>query len=636
MFKAAKQLRQVLAVVLTLAMVSVAAAAVTPEQRKEVESLRSEIDKAGRLFTQQKFKEAGDIVREVQSRIDKYAETADAAGIKLLDPLMTRLRKAHPLLELEGVELPPLKQPIPADAAKPDDKPMPAPGGAAGGTSFVKEIAPIIVARCGNCHVKDMKGKFSMADYATLMKGPAEGVVIFPGDPIGSRVIEVIESGDMPRGGGKVAPAEYALLQKWIKEGAKFDGADPTANLANLSPEVKPAAPAMVTVAAATGKETVSFSRDVAPVLADTCFNCHGGGQQTRAGFNLVTFNGLLKGGDSGAPIVPGKSADSLLIKKLKGTAEGNRMPQNLPPIPDNIIAKIEKWIDEGAKYDGGDAAMNVKQVAALGKANSSTHEELMAERVKLAEAKWRLGLPGVTSTTVESTNFLVMGNVGENTLKGIGEAAEMTAPKVASLLKAPAGQPLIRGRMTLFVFDQRYDYAEFGNMVERRELPKSLRGHFQANPVEVYGAILPSKSSEYSLEAMIGQQVAGAYVANLGKSGTPRWFSEGAARAVAAKLSPDDARIVAWDEELPRILSSMTAPNDFLEGKLSPEDADIASYSFVRWLMNDSRRFDALLSGLKKGQEFTQTFSTAYGGSPAQLSANWAVKGAITKRPKK
>jgi hypothetical protein len=188
---------------------------------------------------------------------------------------------------------------------------------------------------------------------------------------------------------------------------------------------------------------------------------------------------------------------------------------------------------------------------------------------------------------------------------------------------------------MTLFVFDQRYDYAEFGNMVERRELPKSLKGHFAANPVEVYGAILPSKSNEYSVEAMIGQQVAGAYVANIGKS-VPRWFSEGTARAVAAKLAPDDARVAEWDNALPALLSSMQAPNDFLEGKMSPEEADIANFSFVRYLMNDSKKYDQLLTGLKNGQDFTQTFSNVYKGSPAQLSVMWAQKGAITKRPRK
>lgn len=94
--------------------------------------------------------------------------------------------------------------------------------------------------------------------------------------------------------------------------------------------------------------------------------------------------------------------------------------------------------------------------------------------------------------------------------LKTIAEQAEaIAAPKVASLLKAPADKPLIKGRMTVFVFDQRYDYAEFGNMVDDRELPKSLRGHFVASPVEVYGGgAIPSKSTEYAADVLMAKTI--------------------------------------------------------------------------------------------------------------------------------
>jgi mono/diheme cytochrome c family protein len=224
--------------------------AISPEQRKEAESIRADVDKAGRLYVDGKFEEAGEVIKSVQMRVDKFCETADAQAIKLLDPITTRLTKAHALLELEGVILPALNKPMPG-LEKPAPMPnTPAPAGA--GTSFVTQIAPLLVARCGGCHVRDAKGMFSMANYATLMKGPAEGVVIFPGEPVGSRIIEVIESGDMPRGGGKIAPAELALLAKWIAEGAKFDGKDPTANLAALTPDAKVDAPAMVAVVEAT------------------------------------------------------------------------------------------------------------------------------------------------------------------------------------------------------------------------------------------------------------------------------------------------------------------------------------------------------------------------------------------------
>lgn len=630
--------RLLLALGCLLCFAAITSAAITPEQRKEADAIKEEVSKAAKLYSEEKFKEAGDVVKAVQARIEKFSETADAQAIKLLDPVNSRLIKAHALLELEGVELPPLVKPEPG--IKPMEKPMPGKPGEpkpdAATTSFVKEVAPILIAKCGNCHVREAKGKVSFSDFATLMKGPPEGTVIFPGDGPGSRLVEVIESGDMPRGGAKVSAMELATLKKWINEGAKFDGQDPKAELASLAPNTQAERPmVMVNVVQATGKETVSFARDVAPHLSDTCFNCHGAGRQLRAMFNLTTFNGLLKGGESGAVVIPGKGADSILVKKLKGMGDGQRMPLNLPALPDDVIAKIQKWIDEGAKYDGGDPAYNLKQVAALAKANSMSHEELAADRAVVAEQKWRLGLPGINAGVIESKNFLTMGNVPENELKMISEQAELVVPKVAALLKIPADKPAIKGKMTLYVFNQRYDYSEFGNMVEQRELPKSLKGHFFANPVEVYGAVIPAKQNEYGPDVLVAQQFAGAYAANLSKNPPPRWFSEGTGRATAARISPEDGRVIEWEMEIPRVLSSMASPDDFLTGKLSPEDADVCSFSFVRFLMSEGRKYDSLLAGLKKGQDFNQTFAAVYGGTPAQVAGPWAVKAAKARPPR-
>jgi len=57
-----------------------------------------------------------------------------------------------------------------------------------------------------------------------------------PGKSNGSRLVEVIESGDMPRAGAKVTKPELAAISKWIDEGAKFDGSDPKALLTKLVP----------------------------------------------------------------------------------------------------------------------------------------------------------------------------------------------------------------------------------------------------------------------------------------------------------------------------------------------------------------------------------------------------------------
>jgi hypothetical protein len=589
-----------------------ASAAPTSKQREKARELETAVAKAGNLYTQGKFKECGEVLTQVQGEFEKLIAEGNQDMINLLDGVYPRLLKAHALLELEGVRLPPLKKP--GEAPKPQ---TPAP---AGGVSFTKQIAPLLVTKCGRCHVNDSRGMFSMATFESLMKGPPEGVVIFPGDPVGSRVAEVIESGDMPRGGGRVTPQEFDLLKKWIAEGARFDGPDPKASLTTLS-DASPQEPAKVEVAPATGNEKISFSRDIAPVLVQECANCHGYGQRPSGRLNMTTFQGLLTGGESGPPVTPGNPAESLLIKKLKGLA-GDRMPLRRPPLADSIIAQFETWIAEGAKFDGPDATTDVKRVADLYRAAHSNHDQLSADRAKIAEQNWRLGMPNIGMENAETTNFLLVGNVGENTLADIGKQAEALAPRVAEIFKAPAGQPLVKGRLTLFVFAGRYDYSEFGQMVEKRELPGEWRGHWKFDIIDAYGAVVVPRGAEYSLESLLGQQIAGAYVASLGDS--PHWFREGAARVAASRLSPDDPRVKSWDDSLSAVLGSMSQPADFLQGKLSPEPAAIASYSFMKFAMADPRKFDMLLNALRRGGKFEQAFAQAYGAPPAQLTATW------------
>lgn len=74
---------------------------------------------------------------------------------------------------------------------------------------------------------------------------------------------------------------------------------------------------------------------------------------------------------------MPGKPAESLIIKKLKGTAVGQRMPARKEKSSDAMVAKIELWITEGAKFDGISPRQDLKRVAAVAKAIRSTPDEL-------------------------------------------------------------------------------------------------------------------------------------------------------------------------------------------------------------------------------------------------------------------
>src|SRR5262245_17037094 len=70
------------------------------------------------------------------------------------------------------------------------------------------------------------------------------------------------------------------------------------------------------------------FERHVRPVLAEKCYSCHSASaEKVRGGLLLDTADALRKGGDSGPTVVPGKPAESRLIKALKGDGDIKRMP---------------------------------------------------------------------------------------------------------------------------------------------------------------------------------------------------------------------------------------------------------------------------------------------------------------------
>jgi len=608
------------ALLLSIFFATLSQAAITAEQRKELQEIGTLVTKAGNAFVQKKYDEAGTTIKDAQDKMAALAKIGDKQVLDALSPLHGRILKAHALLELEGITLPALPKldEMAGDAPASNPKNPGANPGNSGKVSFVSQIAPILNAKCGRCHVQDNKGMFSIASYDAFNRSPAANVML-----------EKIESGEMPKGNNKLTAEELALMQKWWAEGTKFDGADARTPLPDLKPggtTPTSTTPADNNPAKPTGKETVSFSADVAPVLAQHCVGCHGD-QRPRENFSVFTYDRLMKGGDAGVPVTPGKPNDSLLIMKLEGkAADGARMPLNKDPLPTTTIAKIRKWIEEGAKFDGPDAKMDVVRVAALAKAAGSTHEQLSAERVKLADEQWRLVMPGIEADKAETGNFLVLGNIGPNTLKEIADSAEALTPKVGEIFKAPEG-PLVKGRLTMFVFRQRYDYSEFGKMVERRDVPPDSRGHWKFAVVEAYGALVQPKSNEFDMQPLIAEQLAGVYISSLGKN-TPHWFAEGCGRVAATKINAKDPRVASWDAKLPQVVGEMPSSDAFLTGKMGGEETDIASYSFVKFLMGDSKKFNMLLDGLKKNGDFTQVFSATYGGSPNQVADAWYRRG--------
>src|SRR5689334_11090886 len=76
-------------------------------------------------------------------------------------------------------------------------------------------------------------------------------------------------------------------------------------------------------------KARVDFNRDIRPIMADTCFRCHGFDEKARkAKLRLDLRDEALKPAKSGeVPIVPGKPEQSEVIRRLFTTNEDDRMP---------------------------------------------------------------------------------------------------------------------------------------------------------------------------------------------------------------------------------------------------------------------------------------------------------------------
>jgi mono/diheme cytochrome c family protein len=108
-----------------------------------------------------------------------------------------------------------------------------------------------------------------------------------------------------------------------------------------------PSAPAALPPAVA---RSVDYVSDVQPILAKSCYACHGPDKQ-KGGLRLDIKAAALKGGDSGAVIVPGKGADSLLARYVAGLDADKVMPPKGERLTAGQVAILRAWIDQGAKW---------------------------------------------------------------------------------------------------------------------------------------------------------------------------------------------------------------------------------------------------------------------------------------------
>lgn len=109
-----------------------------------------------------------------------------------------------------------------------------------------------------------------------------------------------------------------------------------------------PSPPAPLTAVAGRG-EPNTFVKDVQPLLAKHCIECHGS-KKDESGLRLDSPTAILTGGYSGPAVVPGKSTESFLVQVVRGVGDLKAMPPDgKAKLTQAEIDLLVKWIDAGA-----------------------------------------------------------------------------------------------------------------------------------------------------------------------------------------------------------------------------------------------------------------------------------------------
>ncbi len=598
-------------------------------------AVRELLDEAAALLADGKAAKAADRTAQAAAQIGQLAnQERIPSGLRIL---WERCRTLRDDIALEGVDvntiaLAPLRA-AGGKAAEPTrgmpaamtttpaaGKPTAAP--AASAVSFSRQVAPLLARHCGGCHIAGRKGNFQIASYAGLMKTG----MVQPGSGEASRLVEVILSGDMPRGGGKVSPDDVGTLMRWIDAGAAFDGPDPglpidtlarQATAANMPPaSAKPATP----VAVKLRPGEVSFAADVAPILLDQCAGCHDA-NNPESNLSMATFERMLRGGRGGPPLVAGKAAESLLVKKIKGAGiEGQRMPLGKEPLSDAAIATIQAWVDQGIKLDMLSPKDDLAVVAAAGRARSLSHAALRPVRFEAGRKLWARAIPDEKPAVEERGDILVVANLADKRLTALTANVEKVAARLGEDLAG--GDPVVKGGIVVFAFAKPYDFSSFWQTVLADERPKGVTSAAGVTGDVVYAALVSpvNDADPADVTATLTEQMAAA--ALLGR-GAPAWFARGVGRTLATKAAPKAAVVQSWRRQLPEALQRMGSAADVMAGHGDPETIATVSGGFVATFATGNR-LAAIVKQLDGGLAFDQAFQKVFQSAPQAGFEAW------------
>ena len=192
-------------------------------------------------------------------------------------------------------------------------------------TLFEAHVAPILKAKCGQCHgPMDPRAELTLTSAAGIARGSESGRVIDLAQPDQGLLFSAIRSGEMPpEDAPPLTQAERMTLEKWLRAGGPLPGSATT--------------------------NAVTTER-ITPLLLLRCAACHGATKQ-EGGLDLRTRASILAGGKSGPAAIPGKPTESALLQRIHAAEMPPRrllVSASVKTMEPHEIRLLEQWIAAG------------------------------------------------------------------------------------------------------------------------------------------------------------------------------------------------------------------------------------------------------------------------------------------------
>jgi hypothetical protein len=324
----------------------------------------------------------------------------------------------------------------------------------------------------------------------------------------------------------------------------------------------------------------LTFSQHVAPILVDNCLRCHSGdGPGLKKGkLDLSTFAGLQKGtGAADSKVIsPGNPEESSLVSRIKEEDGSLRMPkgtnQSLSP---EAIAKIERWVKQGAKLDSGfDPKKAITSYAANGEQvrRAELAKLPQKERDKGVEAaglrRWKQANPKLKPDIVPGDHFVIFSNLPRERSMNTLKVMEAQHGHLRKFLGAAANWV---EKVGIYVFASRKDFIEFVRSVQNRELEPDDVSAGMLSEAQPYVAVVdplggrneepgagkrrprtkrPEEGqaegalADRTLNGLLTEALGKAAVASAGSdpANCPRWLALGIGGYLACQVEPRSA----------------------------------------------------------------------------------------------